>query len=203
MGMFNRYKYAANNPYKFTDPDGRYETTTGSRIPGGGAGNNVSVIQVAAGNISPRNARERLDKAQRYLDAVGPALEKEVRDTPKDSAKLFKQVFQKPGARLGVEFGARIVPSEYSIVGWQLTELAVSQFASAVTGLGYTVLIRSVEGGYDVHTHPQMSTMSKWFHPFSPGDARLTRQYKLNSFVIQPDGSTYLLSDGSHPEKVE
>jgi RHS repeat-associated protein len=25
VGMFNRYKYAANNPYRFTDADGRYE----------------------------------------------------------------------------------------------------------------------------------------------------------------------------------
>ncbi|MBB6368417.1 RHS repeat-associated protein [Xanthomonas sacchari] len=36
---FNRYKYAANNPYFFTDPDGRCEKVTGSNICGGGSAN--------------------------------------------------------------------------------------------------------------------------------------------------------------------
>ncbi|MCC8536224.1 RHS repeat-associated core domain-containing protein [Xanthomonas axonopodis pv. poinsettiicola] len=34
-GNFNRYWYAANNPYKFIDPDGRCEKTTGSKIYAG------------------------------------------------------------------------------------------------------------------------------------------------------------------------
>lgn len=37
-GNFNRYWYANDNPYKFTDPDGRCGKVTGSMICGGAAG---------------------------------------------------------------------------------------------------------------------------------------------------------------------
>lgn len=70
VGMFNRYKYAANNPYKYIDPDGRCEKTTGSRICGGGAGNNVSVIQVnpsssgVGAQAAPSNANSNPGSSQ-------------------------------------------------------------------------------------------------------------------------------------------
>ena len=67
---FNRYRYAANNPYKFTDPDGRCETTTGSRICGGGAGNNVSVVQVNPSSIALPNANSNPSSSQQLNAAT-------------------------------------------------------------------------------------------------------------------------------------
>lgn len=47
---FNRYAYASNNPYKHTDPDGRCETPTGTRI----CSRLVDAVKSAAVNYSSR-----------------------------------------------------------------------------------------------------------------------------------------------------
>ncbi|MCD9008216.1 hypothetical protein LDO31_18665, partial [Luteimonas sp. XNQY3] len=48
ISQFHRYRYANSNPYTFTDPDGRCPEApqTGTRICGGGAGNNISTVNV-------------------------------------------------------------------------------------------------------------------------------------------------------------
>ena len=50
---FNRYRYANNNPFKFSDPTGACEQVTGShRCEGGGfAGDRLDTIQYASGSI--------------------------------------------------------------------------------------------------------------------------------------------------------
>lgn len=47
VGMFNRYRYAASNPYSYVDPDGRQcQKITGSNICGGESWGKLSITQV-------------------------------------------------------------------------------------------------------------------------------------------------------------
>ncbi|PPT26960.1 hypothetical protein XabCFBP2524_22360, partial [Xanthomonas axonopodis pv. begoniae] len=62
-GNVNRYWYAANNPYKFIDPDGRCERTTGSNICAGGGSlgpaiRGVPIGSKRAGDASNTSGRE-------------------------------------------------------------------------------------------------------------------------------------------------
>ena len=54
MNQFHRYRYANNNPYRFTDPDGRCARATGSMICGGAAG--IAAMATTAREI-PTGAR--------------------------------------------------------------------------------------------------------------------------------------------------
>ncbi|MFL9583440.1 RHS repeat domain-containing protein [Stenotrophomonas sp. AB1(2024)] len=56
--FFNRYKYATNNPYKFTDPDGRCAKVTGSNICGGGG---VASAMLATSVRSPLDIGARAE----------------------------------------------------------------------------------------------------------------------------------------------
>lgn len=193
---FHRYRYANNNPVSFTDREG----LCGSRISGH---NSVGCLTNGSSfEINPGTFNERVAMAERYIGAVGDAVQREVRDTPADSAGLFRQVFWRKAAQLALEFGARIVPSEISIEGWQLREINISRVANSKTGVGEDVILRSVVGQHDVHTHPNMPSMGRWFHPFSSNDVSLINQYDLKSYVILPNGQMYFMSRNSHPELI-
>ena len=77
VDFFNRYKYAANNPFKFTDPDGRCAKVTGSNICGGGG---VASAMLATSARSPLDIGARREsgapaQANGSASAVGEVKE--------------------------------------------------------------------------------------------------------------------------------
>ena len=99
VGMFNRYRYANNNPYGFTDPDGREPSddkpeVTGSRIPGSAVAQasltNGMMRASTTGEVVSRQLKGRIDSqaalgeggrdavhflADDTIDAIGNALD--------------------------------------------------------------------------------------------------------------------------------
>jgi uncharacterized protein RhaS with RHS repeats len=61
---FNQYWYANNNPYKFTDPDGRLSMADHPSLKGG-----VQTIE-----INPRTASDRATEALAYMNKKIPDL---------------------------------------------------------------------------------------------------------------------------------
>ena len=73
-GMFNRYRYAGNNPFKFIDPDGRCERATGSAICGSGgfAGSRLHGVTSIAPNGSAKAGDGQNDPGVRRSSQAWP-----------------------------------------------------------------------------------------------------------------------------------
>ena len=68
---FNRYKYAANNPYRFRDPDGRYECS-GGKSACDVVDRAVDAMNESLSGLKPGSAdHSRLSDALKALGAKG------------------------------------------------------------------------------------------------------------------------------------
>ncbi|MGY0799870.1 RHS repeat-associated core domain-containing protein [Lysobacter sp. A286] len=168
---FNRYWYGNNNPYKFTDPDGRLgrprelpracSISTGKCI-GGGVG-----VQAGGGRpaFSESNAQKRYVSATREISGKRESMEGKGHNTPDDAARTFRGVAQPVSTKYGVEVQSLI---EQNALGkFKLTGTMVGDRFDE-NGIGYTVG-GPTDGLPTAHTHPTPRQPGA-YSPFSPSD---------------------------------
>jgi len=195
---FGRYLYSANNPYKFVDPDGRCEKTTGSRICGGGAGKSVSVIQVNQsrsgggwpnGNFNTSNAQDRFNAADSAVRSVRGYVAEIRHDTEDAASRTFEHIFQPIASRFGVEVDAGIDGGRVGS-GYYLVDISVGhEFGN--DGVGYTV-----RGGFGgnmatIHTHPLLSGRGNGYPPFSNNDLHWFGSSRSSIHYVSDPGGIY------------
>ena len=202
--MFNRYRHAGSNPYRFRDPDGRCPIGL-SHICGAMAVSVTLILPTGSGSRSPQptiypndieripytidNAQERFDAAQQELKRLMNVILAGRTKTPDGIAAYFFRLAQPISTKYTVEIFFR---STSSSSGWRIEEAHVSnEFWSNGVGGGQRgdPFGPGETGG---HTHPFNT-------PFSdegkgaPGRFYLSRPDGVISVHNPYSGATYNL----------
>jgi hypothetical protein len=167
VGAFNRYDYAGNNPYRFTDPDGRQacgRNTTCALARGDSGGTAVNKTGESSKQAFTReNAAPRLRAAVRAVKRVKDEMEGKTSETKDGSAARFAVYMQPISSKYGVEIGAQIVPAKSD--GYKIQGTFVSPYFNTRTnefGL--------IDSYVDIHTHPFVRFAGTFYDPFSLDD---------------------------------
>ncbi|UYK76762.1 hypothetical protein NG825_20585 [Xanthomonas sacchari] len=218
MGAFNRYRYAASNPYKFSDPDGRAPSSEILYGAGGRTGGGISAEGEIKNNLLNDGERKfasgtelsRAMAAQHVIDVVRKKVESVGNSSPDAAAKYFVKVFQPVSTRFGLEISANIKlevrGSNSTVEGqWYLRQLSVGTKFDRQTGIGF--MSPSDGGGagtFNIHTHPLIDiNKGQWNYPFSTDDLVISRWQHDTSYVSDPTMRLYKSEAGGWVEEVK
>ena len=200
-GSFNRYEYAEDNPYRFTDPTGM---CTGTHICDGDLAVSTGAYTTGAADVplamQQRSAASRLSTAPSRVNQARNYLEQHEKDvsgsysSPGNAASAFGKTFAKEFAKLGVEFGANIFSALgdnnliYSLGDFNVTSLDDIIGSGPAAGLGAVKIAGSLgDPSYWGMVHTHWAKMGEAGNRFSWNDWQIMIERRVNGYVIFPD----------------
>ena len=190
---FNRYKYAANNPYRFTDPDGRMDKETRDEmrrdrrsILAKSPGSDGLMATSARDGFSVDNAAERLQGTTRAVNKQKESMESVPNATLDDATRTFEKYMQPIASNFGVEIESLIDGQQ--VPPYYLEGTLVARQYDRATGV-WARLDRPTAGLTTVHAHPLIG--AQWqYSPFSPEDIRFYgRMPNRPHYLTDPSGA--------------
>jgi RHS repeat-associated protein len=208
VGAFNRYWYANNNPYKFTDPDGRRACGKDTRC---------ALEQGARGGVLMVNGG-RSERSQQQAETVGKAattaannalssIQEREFETPGSAARAWDDRVRRIADKFDAEIASRIFYSKDGVVLGSATSDGLRFSVNPDFSSGPTPC--SITAGF-VHTHPTMSLFSGNDLNYAIGQYRRANgwtrngQFDQSAIVTLPGGrvvewkvSSYMGSGGA------
>ncbi|MGA6149911.1 RHS repeat-associated core domain-containing protein [Stenotrophomonas sp. NPDC077461] len=208
VGAFNRYWYANNNPYKFTDPDGRRACGKDTRC---------ALEQGARGGVLMVNGG-RSERSQQQAETVGKAattaannalssIQEREFETPGSAARAWDDRVRRIADKFDAEIASRIFYSKDGVVLGSATSDGLRFLVNPDFSSGPTPY--SITAGF-VHTHPTMSLFSSNDLNYAIGQYRRANgwtrngQFDQSAIVTLPGGrvvewkvSSYMGSGGA------